>query len=95
MENILKENRENQQFCIQIYWNHHHCLFMPCLFLEGWICMDDKLYICFLGVIMFGMGLTIRLEDFRAIFSRPKEVIIGAVAQYTIMPVVAWVLCKL
>ena len=47
-----------------------------------------------LGVIMFGMGLTIRLEDFRAIFSRPKEVIIGAVAQYTIMPVVAWVLCK-
>lgn len=63
-------------------------------FLEGWICMDDKLYICFLGVIMFGMGLTIRLEDFRAIFSRPKEVIIGAVAQYTIMPVVAWVLCK-
>ena len=48
----------------------------------------------FLGVIMFGMGLTIRLEDFRAIFSRPKEVIIGAVAQYTIMPVVAWVLCK-
>ena len=48
----------------------------------------------FLGVIMFGMGLTIRLEDFRAIFSRPKEVIIGAVAQYTIMPIVAWVLCK-
>ena len=48
----------------------------------------------FLSVIMFGMGLTIRLEDFRAIFSRPKEVIIGAVAQYTIMPVVAWVLCK-
>ena len=45
----FKENRKNQQFCIQIYWNHHHCLFMPCLFLEGWICMDDKLYICFSG----------------------------------------------
>ena len=40
------------------------------------------------------MGLTIRLEDFRAIFSRPKEVVIGAVAQYTIMPVIAWLLCK-
>ena len=48
----------------------------------------------FLGVIMFGMGLTIRMEDFRAIFSRPKEVVIGAVAQYTIMPVIAWLLCK-
>ena len=46
----------------------------------------------FLGVIMFGMGLTIRMEDFRAIFSRPKEVVIGAVAQYTIMPVIAWLL---
>ena len=48
----------------------------------------------FLGVIMFGMGLTIKLDDFRAIFSRPKEVVIGAVAQYTIMPVIAWLLCK-
>ena len=57
--------------------------------------MDDQLYLrLFLGVIMFGMGLTIRLEDFRAIFYRPKEVIIGAAAQYTIMPIVAWVLCK-
>ena len=35
----------------------------------------------FLGVIMFGMGLTIKLDDFRAIFSRHKEVVIGAVAQ--------------
>ena len=33
-------------------------------------------------MIMFGMGLTIRLEDFRAIFSRPKEVIIGAADVY-------------
>ena len=48
----------------------------------------------FLGVIMFGMGLTIKLDDFRAIFSRPKEVVIGAVAQYTIMPVIAWLLCN-
>ena len=48
----------------------------------------------FLGVIMFGMGLTIRMNDFKVVFSRPKEVIIGAVAQYTIMPLAAWVLCK-
>ena len=48
----------------------------------------------FLGIIMFGMGLTIQFDDFRAIFSRPKEVLIGVVAQFTIMPTVAWVLCK-
>ena len=48
----------------------------------------------FLSAIMFGMGLTIRMKDFKVVFSRPKEVIIGAVAQYTIMPLAAWVLCK-
>ncbi len=49
----------------------------------------------FLGIIMFGMGLTIRMEDFRVVFSRPREVLLGAAAQYTIMPILAWILCKL
>ena len=49
----------------------------------------------FLGVAMFGMGLTIKIEDFKRVFSRPKEIVIGFVAQYTIMPVVAWGLCRL
>ena len=44
---------------------------------------------------MFGMGLTIKIEDFKRVFSRPKEIVIGFVAQYTIMPVVAWGLCRL
>ncbi len=37
-----------------------------------------KIIICFfLGGVMFGIGdLTIRLEDFRQIFPRPKEVMI-------------------
>ena len=30
-----------------------------------------------LGVIMFGMGLTLNLNDFRIVFSRPKDIIIG------------------
>lgn len=46
----------------------------------------------FLGVAMFGMGLTIRMEDFQVVFSRPREVIIGCVAQYTVMPLAAWLL---
>ena len=43
-----------------------------------------------LGVIMFGMGMSLRLEDFRIVFSRPKDVIIGCLAQFTIMPLLAW-----
>jgi bile acid:Na+ symporter, BASS family len=42
-----------------------------------------------LGVIMFGMGMTLRLEDFRALMVRPWEVLGGVVAQYTIMPLLA------
>ena len=29
-----------------------------------------------LGVVMFGMGLTLKFEDFKIVFSRPKDVII-------------------
>ena len=46
----------------------------------------------FLGVAMFGMGLTIKMGDFQVVFSHPKEVIIGAITQYTVMPLVAWLL---
>jgi len=47
-----------------------------------------------LGVVMFGMGLTLNLDDFRIVFSRPKDVIIGCLAQFTIMPLTAWLLAR-
>ena len=48
-----------------------------------------------LGVVMFGMGLTLNLQDFRIVFSRPKDIIIGSLAQFTVMPLLAYVLAKL
>lgn len=45
-----------------------------------------------LGAAMFGMGLTIKREDFQIVFSRPKEVFSGCVMQYTVMPLVAYFL---
>ncbi len=48
-----------------------------------------------LMIIMFGMGLTLKLEDFKLVFIRPKEVIAGCIAQFTIMPLLAFMLCKL
>jgi len=47
-----------------------------------------------LMVVMFGMGLTLKFEDFKVVFTRPKDVIIGAVAQFTIMPLIAFLLGK-
>ena len=48
-----------------------------------------------LGVVMFGMGLTLNLKDFKIVFSRPKDVIIGCLAQFTVMPLLAWLLTRL
>lgn len=47
-----------------------------------------------LGVIMFGMGLTLSPKDFKVVFSRPKDVLTGCLAQFTIMPFMAWLLTK-
>ncbi|MFC8597252.1 MULTISPECIES: bile acid:sodium symporter family protein [unclassified Isoptericola] len=44
----------------------------------------------FLGIIMFGMGLTLRGSDFGLVARRPWAVLLGVVAQFTIMPVLAW-----
>ena len=47
-----------------------------------------------LGLIMFGMGLTLSPQDFKVVFSRPKDVLIGCLAQFTVMPLIAWLLVK-
>ena len=47
-----------------------------------------------LMIVMFGMGLTIRPADFKVVFTRPKHVIIGCLAQFTIMPLTAMLCAK-
>lgn len=43
-----------------------------------------------LAVIMFGMGLTMRPADFAIVARHPRAVLLGILAQYTIMPVLGW-----
>jgi len=45
-----------------------------------------------LGIVMFGMGLTLSAADFRDVLRRPRDVVIGVVGHYLIMPGIAWVL---
>jgi BASS family bile acid:Na+ symporter len=45
-----------------------------------------------LGIIMFGMGLTLSLDDFREVARRPVEVAIGVASQFVIMPAIAVIL---
>lgn len=48
-----------------------------------------------LGLIMFGMGLTLSPTDFRIVASRPKDVLFGCLAQFTVMPLVALALTRI
>ena len=57
--------------------------------------INTKVINYLLGVVMFGMGLTLNLNDFKIVFSRPKDVVIGCLAQFTIMPLLAWGLARL
>ena len=63
-------------------------MFVPASF--DWI--DTKTINPLLGVIMFGMGLTLSPKDFKIVLSRPKDILIGCLAQFTIMPLLAWLL---
>ena len=61
--------------------------FAPQLFVgyKGWITP-------LLGIVMFGMGLTLSTADFREVFRRPRDVAIGVVGHYLIMPGLAYLL---
>ena len=65
--------------CSALAWMH------PSLF--AWTVPHTSV---FLAVIMFGMGLTISTEEFRAVLRRPAALFVGCAAQFTVMPLLAW-----
>lgn len=50
---------------------------------------------CLLGVVMFGMGTTLSVKDFVLVLKRPKDVFMGAAAQFFVMPFLAFVLSRI
>ncbi|GEO27201.1 sodium transporter [Alicyclobacillus acidoterrestris] len=46
-----------------------------------------------LGVVMFGMGLTLSPKDFQEVFRRPKDVAIGVASHFVVMPLLAFLIC--
>ena len=38
-----------------------------------------------LMAVMFGMGLTLKPVDFAVVFKHPKDIVIGCLAQFTVM----------
>ena len=62
--------------------------FIPELF--KWVHGNTQTVI--LGLIMLTMGLTLTTQDFKIVLQRPLDIFVGAVAQFIIMPGVAWLL---
>ena len=65
--------------------------FVPDLFV--WVRGTTQTVI--LGIIMLTMGLTLTTQDFRILARRPGDILIGACAQFLVMPCVAWLLVRI
>ena len=47
-----------------------------------------------LGLIMLGMGMTLTLDDFRAVLRKPQDIAVGVSAQYLIMPTLGFLIAN-
>ncbi|MEG6615558.1 bile acid:sodium symporter family protein [Peptococcaceae bacterium 1198_IL3148] len=45
-----------------------------------------------LGLVMFGMGITLTIENFQYVIKKPKAIIIGTILQFLLMPLLAWLI---
>ncbi|MDD6177582.1 MAG: bile acid:sodium symporter family protein [Succinivibrionaceae bacterium] len=59
-----------------------------CEFVKG----DTQIVI--LGIIMLSMGMTLGRQDYRILAQRPFDILVGAIAQFTIMPLLAFLIAK-
>ena len=64
--------------------------FLPELF--SWV--KGNVSSAVLGVIMLSMGVTLTADDLKRLLKRPADIALGACAQYTIMPLVAFALTR-
>lgn len=65
--------------------------FMPKTF--AWVQQGNTPSII-LGIIMLTMGCTLSGKDFKIVLSRPVDILLGTLAQFTVMPFVAFALTR-
>lgn len=47
-----------------------------------------------LGIVMFGMGITLTTDNFSFILKKPSIIIFGICMQFLLMPLIAWIVCQ-
>lgn len=61
---------------------------------EPWVFLKPAI-VPLLGLIMFGMGMTLKAHDFILIFKQPQVVATGVLLQFLLMPFIAWIISAL
>ncbi len=82
-------------FTIMIFAGVAAALYYPDYFTEIAGFKLTILIIPLIQIIMFGMGTTMSVNDFAAVFKTPKGVLIGVTAQLMIMPIIGYALAKM
>jgi bile acid:Na+ symporter, BASS family len=82
-------------FTIMIFAAVAAAMYFPQYFIQVGDFKLSKLIIPLMQIIMFGMGTTLSLKDFGRVMQMPKGVIVGVVAQYSIMPLTGWAITKI
>jgi BASS family bile acid:Na+ symporter len=88
------EQLKGFSFTISIFAAVSTSLYYPQYFLEWGGFKLSGLIIPLLQIIMFGMGTAMSIKDFAAVVKTPKGVVIGIIAQFTIMPVIGMTLAS-
>jgi bile acid:Na+ symporter, BASS family len=86
---------KNYFFTISIVFAAVIALVFPQFFIEINGFKLKTLIVPLLQIIMFGMGTTMSLADFRSVIKTPKAVFVGLLCQFTIMPFVGFALANL
>lgn len=89
------EQTKGYVFTVMIFAAVATSLFYPQYFTQWGDFKLSALIIPLLQLIMFGMGTSMSINDFVAVVKTPKGVLIGVVAQFSIMPIIGLLLANL
>lgn len=81
-------------FTISVFAAVSVSMFYPSMITEVNGYRTEKLIVPLIQIIMFGMGTAMSLKDFSGVLKMPKGVFVGIVSQFSIMPVVGFLLAS-
>jgi BASS family bile acid:Na+ symporter len=56
---------------------------------------EEILLAIMVAIIMFGMGATLNLDDFKKVIKKPKGIIVGFLSQFGFMPFIAFIISRI